>query len=59
MPLVLFAFGSFGSRLFEASASPRPENSESDEKDALFDLDTQITIFTTLHLIYNLFIIFE
>jgi hypothetical protein len=24
---------------------PRPENSDSDEKDALFGLDTQITIF--------------
>jgi hypothetical protein len=27
---------------FQASATPRPENS--DEKDALFGLDTQITI---------------
>jgi hypothetical protein len=27
---------------FQASAAPRPENSDSDEKDALFDLDTQI-----------------
>jgi hypothetical protein len=29
---------------FQASAAPRPENSDSDEKDALFGLDTQITI---------------
>jgi hypothetical protein len=29
---------------FQASAAPRPENLDSDEKDALFDLDTQITI---------------
>jgi hypothetical protein len=29
---------------FQASATPRPENSDSDEKDALFGLDTQITI---------------
>jgi hypothetical protein len=29
---------------FEASAAPRPENSDTDEKDALFGLDTQITI---------------
>jgi hypothetical protein len=29
----------------QASAAPRPENSNSDEKDALFGLDTQITIF--------------
>jgi hypothetical protein len=29
---------------FQASAAPRPENSDSDEKDALFALDTQITI---------------
>jgi hypothetical protein len=29
---------------FQASAAPRPENSISDEKDALFGLDTQITI---------------
>jgi hypothetical protein len=28
---------------FQASAVPRPENSNSDEKDALFGLDTQIT----------------
>jgi hypothetical protein len=27
---------------FQASAAPRPENSDSDEKDALFGLDTQI-----------------
>jgi hypothetical protein len=30
---------------FQASAAPRPENSDSDEKDALCGLDTQITIF--------------
>jgi hypothetical protein len=29
---------------FQASAAPRPENSDSDEKDALFGRDTQITI---------------
>jgi hypothetical protein len=29
---------------FQVSAAPRPENSDSDEKDALFGLDTQITI---------------
>jgi hypothetical protein len=29
---------------FQASAAPRPENSDSAEKDALFALDTQITI---------------
>jgi hypothetical protein len=29
---------------FQASAAPRPENSHSDEKHALFGLDTQITI---------------
>jgi hypothetical protein len=29
---------------FQASAAPRPENSASEEKDALFGLDTQITI---------------
>jgi hypothetical protein len=29
---------------FQASAAPRPENSDPDEKDALFGLDTQITI---------------
>jgi hypothetical protein len=28
----------------QASAAPRPVNSDSDEKDALFGLDTQITI---------------
>jgi hypothetical protein len=34
----------FCPRLFQASAAPWPENSDSDEKDALFGLDTQITI---------------
>jgi hypothetical protein len=29
---------------FQASAAPRPKNSNSDGKDALFALDTQITI---------------
>jgi hypothetical protein len=29
---------------FQASAAPRPENSESDGKDAPFGLDTQIII---------------
>jgi hypothetical protein len=28
---------------FQASAAPRPENSDSDEKDALFGVDTEIT----------------
>jgi hypothetical protein len=28
----------------QASAAPRPENSDSDEKDALFGLNIQITI---------------
>jgi hypothetical protein len=39
---------------FEASAAPRPENSDQDEKDALFDLDTQITIIK-LFLVLNVF----
>jgi hypothetical protein len=30
---------------FQASAAPRPENSHSDEKDTLFGLNTQITIY--------------
>jgi hypothetical protein len=38
----------FCPRLFQASAAPRPENSNSDEKDALFGLDTQITIIFSL-----------
>jgi hypothetical protein len=29
---------------FQASAAPRPENSDSDEKDKLFGLGPQITI---------------
>jgi hypothetical protein len=29
---------------FQTSAAPRPENSDSDEEDALFGLDTEITI---------------
>jgi hypothetical protein len=33
---------------FQASATPRLENSDTDEKDALFGLDTQITILETL-----------
>jgi hypothetical protein len=34
---------------FPASAAPRPENSDSDKKDALFGgLDSQITIFAKL-----------
>jgi hypothetical protein len=33
---------------FQASAAPRPENSNSDEKDALYGLDTQITILKNL-----------
>jgi hypothetical protein len=31
-------------RLFQASAAPRPKNSDSDEKDALFGLHTQMAI---------------
>jgi hypothetical protein len=34
----------FALACFQASAAPRRENSDSDEKDALFGLDTQITI---------------
>jgi hypothetical protein len=34
-------------------AAPRPENSHSDENDALFGLDTQITICTILATIIN------
>jgi hypothetical protein len=34
----------FYPRPFQASAAPRPENSDSGEKGALFGLDTQITI---------------
>jgi hypothetical protein len=33
---------------FQASAAPRPENSNSGEKDALYGLDTQITILKSL-----------
>jgi hypothetical protein len=36
---------SFVLACFEASAAPRPENPNSDEKDALFGLDTQMTNF--------------
>jgi hypothetical protein len=32
--------------LSKNSSAPRPENSDSDEKDALFGLDTQITVMT-------------
>jgi hypothetical protein len=35
---------------FQASAAPRPENSDSDEKDALFGLDAQITILIHIRL---------
>jgi hypothetical protein len=35
---------------FQASAAPRPENSDS-EKDALFSLDTQITILKLFQLL--------
>jgi hypothetical protein len=31
-------------RLFQASAAPRPENLDSKEQDALFGLNTEITI---------------
>jgi hypothetical protein len=34
---------------FRATPAPRPENSDSDEKDALFGLDTQITILKLKH----------
>jgi hypothetical protein len=36
---------SFVLAYFQASAAPRPENSDSDVKDALFGLDTQITVY--------------
>jgi hypothetical protein len=39
-----FMCTSFVLGCFQASAAPRPGNSESYEKDALFGLDTQITI---------------
>jgi hypothetical protein len=35
---------SFVLACFQASAAPRPENSDLDEKDALFGFDTQVTI---------------
>jgi hypothetical protein len=38
---------------FQASAAPRPENTDSDEKDALFGLDTQIMSGIFLN-IYNI-----
>jgi hypothetical protein len=38
MPFVLVCF--------QASAAPRPENSDPNEKDALFGLNTQITTLT-------------
>jgi hypothetical protein len=34
---------SFVIACFQASAAPQPQNSDSNEKHALFDLDTQIT----------------
>jgi hypothetical protein len=36
--------GPFVLACFQASAAPRPENTDSVEKDALFGLNTQITI---------------
>jgi hypothetical protein len=36
---------SFALSCFQASASPRPENSDSDKRNALFGLDAQITIY--------------
>jgi hypothetical protein len=36
---------SFVLACFQASAAPRPENPNSDEKDALFGLDTQMTTY--------------
>jgi hypothetical protein len=43
---------------FEASAAPRPENSAS-AKDALFRLDTQITIFKLFRLLKKMHKFFE
>jgi hypothetical protein len=40
----LFLLLAFCPRLFQASAAPRLENPDSEEKDAFFGLDTQITI---------------
>jgi hypothetical protein len=40
---------------FQASAAPRQENPDSNEKDALFGLDTQITIYSLLIIVFNLF----
>jgi hypothetical protein len=44
---------SFVLACFEASAAPRPENPNSDEKDALFGLDTQMTNFRILFLVWT------
>jgi hypothetical protein len=40
----LYQQASFVLACFQASAAPRPENSDSDGKDALFGLDIEITI---------------
>jgi hypothetical protein len=39
----------FSPRLFDASAAPRPQNSDSDEKDTLFGLDTLHYITITVY----------
>jgi hypothetical protein len=45
---------SFVLACFQASAAPRPENPNSDEKDALFGLDTQMTTyFRILFLVFS------
>jgi hypothetical protein len=41
-PVIVLSKVPFVLASFKASAAPRPENSHSDEKDALFDLDTSI-----------------
>jgi hypothetical protein len=39
---------------FQTSATPRPENSDSEEKAALFGLDTQITTWWSSDLCFRL-----
>jgi hypothetical protein len=43
-PVIVLSKVPFVLGCFKASAAPRPENSHSDEKDALCDLDTQTSI---------------
>jgi hypothetical protein len=43
-PVIVLSKVPFVLASFKASAAPRPENSHSDEKDALFGLDAQMTI---------------